>query len=134
MTQTTEFLPNELFAVYFDGIHVSTVDIPNKATKYIRSDLVPSPERAEPVSEVPQGFILISEGAYDRLLRLVTANDPVKQQALEEIDRALIQVSGGLCSFTAEGKHALLKDAQSTLLKAKAALEAAANEQQGGGE
>ena len=34
------------------------------------------------------------------------------------IDKALIQISGGLCYFNAESKHAQLKDAQKTLTAA----------------
>ncbi|MFO1417254.1 MAG: hypothetical protein U1E83_01155 [Methylotetracoccus sp.] len=42
-------------------------------------------------------------------------DDEVQCRHVSAIEKALVQISGGLCYFTAEAKHAQLREAQRTL-------------------
>uniref|UniRef100_A0AB74UMS6 Uncharacterized protein n=1 Tax=Caulobacter phage BL57 TaxID=3348355 RepID=A0AB74UMS6_9VIRU len=64
---------------------------------------------------------LLVQPIYEGWLKLNRPSDRERPSAAvlrEAIDTALVQISGGLCYFTADAKHAQLKDAEKTLERA----------------
>lgn len=68
-------------------------------------DSFTSPERAESVSEVPEGFMIIPEKEYDRLIRIVTADkqtqatQPERDAVKDTYRKALQDIADGNHSF-----------------------------------
>ncbi|ARB14518.1 hypothetical protein Ccr5_gp298 [Caulobacter phage Ccr5] len=64
---------------------------------------------------------LLVQPLYEGWLKLNRPSDREQPSAAvlrEAIDTALVQISGGLCYFTADAKHAQLRDAEKTLERA----------------
>ncbi|AFU86785.1 hypothetical protein D869_gp129 [Caulobacter phage CcrRogue] len=74
------------------------------------------PEANEHLAHIAE---MVGEGddvgaAWESVQAIITERDTLKAA----IDTALVQISGGLCYFTADAKHAQLKDAEKTLERA----------------